>query len=86
VIDALLGALAIQLEIKPDLEAARRMEHRWQKRQERQVREPARLSKELLAIAKPIILRELTRNATIASAVARRRRAKHTGNGHAAER
>jgi hypothetical protein len=77
VINALLGALAIQLEIKPDLEAARRMEHRWQKRQERQVREPARVSQAILECCRPLVLSEVARKGW----QTRKRQAR--SNGHA---
>jgi hypothetical protein len=73
VIDALLGALAIELIVKPNPAAAERMSHRWQRRQEMQVREPARLSAALLARAAA----ELGRRGAAARRQARRR------NGHA---
>jgi hypothetical protein len=83
VLDALLGALAIELHIKPDPAAVERMLHRWQRRNEAQVRPPTRLSKEILEKAKPIILSELARKGW----QTRNRQARRNGhaNGHAAK-
>jgi hypothetical protein len=83
VIDALLGALAIELHVKPDLQAAARMEKRWQRRNGEQVREPARVSQKLLDKCRPIILAELGHAGGVASAKARRQARRNGANGHA---
>jgi hypothetical protein len=78
VLDALFGALAIELHVHPDPAAAERVSHRWQKRDEHQVRtQPARMNKALLARAAA----ELGRRGAIAAAKARRREQRR--NGHA---
>ena len=72
--------LAIELHVHPDPAAAERVSHRWQKRDEHQVRtQPARMNKALLARAAA----ELGRRGAIAAAKARRRERR---NGHAAGR
>lgn len=80
-LDLLLGALGLELVVRPDPEAARKMALRWERRDERQVREPARISQALLDKCRPIILAELGHAGGIASARARRREQRR--NGHA---
>jgi hypothetical protein len=55
----LLGGLGIRLRVEIDLEQTQRLAHRWEKRRADHVREHTRLSKEILAKARPIILAEL---------------------------
>jgi hypothetical protein len=59
VLDALLGTLAIELHIKPDIAQAKLMEARWAKRNQAQVRQPARVSQALLDRCRPLIIAEL---------------------------
>ena len=60
-LDLLLGGLAIRLRVEPDLAQARKLERVWENRDQRAVRQPARISKALLERARPIILSELAR-------------------------
>jgi hypothetical protein len=83
VLDALFGALAIEVHIKPDLAAKERISHRWQKRIESQVRTtPARLGEALLSRAAA----ELGRRGALAAAKVRRQARRNGHNGHAAGR
>ena len=77
----LLRALGVKLVVAIDLAQLQRNEPLFEKRQDKQVREPARISRKLIDRVRPIVLRELTAAATIASAEARRRR--RAKNGHA---
>jgi hypothetical protein len=88
VLDALLGALAIELHVKRDLEAAEKMSRRWERRREDHVRTCQPVSRALLDRCRPIILAELGHSGGIASAKARRRAERRNGhaNGHAAGR
>ena len=84
-LDALLGALAIELVPRINPEALKRVQARYQRRNEKQIRNCQPVSQALLDKCRPIILAELTRNATLASVMARKgksRRARN-GNGHA---
>jgi hypothetical protein len=79
----IVGALGLEIAIRRDVTACEKLAHRWEKRREDHVRN--RVSKSMLDRCRPIILAELTRPATVASAKARRRRAKrngHAANGH----
>jgi hypothetical protein len=85
----LLEGLALELVPRINPEALNRLKSRHQPRNERQVRTCQPVSQALLDQCRPIIMRELTQNATIASVKARRRQAQRrqangTGaNGHA---
>jgi len=79
VLDALLGALAIELVVRPDPAAAEKIANRWRCRREDHVRTCQPVSRALLDRCRPIILAELGHAGGIASARARRRERR---NGH----
>jgi hypothetical protein len=85
VLDALLGALAIQLIVQPDPDAAAKVAGRWTRRNECQIRD-RRVTQAMLDRCRPVILAEFARKGAIASAKARRRAQRRNGhaNGHAA--
>lgn len=59
--DLMLEMLAMELHAYPNLEAAQRMESRWQGRETRNVRpDGVKVSKKLLARAKPLVLKDLS--------------------------
>ncbi len=60
-IDVFCGLFAVELVIRPNLEAAKKMAGRWEQRNASQVRPPARISRELLARAKPLVLSEMAK-------------------------
>jgi hypothetical protein len=80
VLDALLGALAIELHVKPDPQATQRMAHRWTRRRQDAVRTSQPISQSALERCRPIILSELARKGWRT----RRRHARANGhsNGH----
>jgi hypothetical protein len=57
----LCDVLAVEFHAHIDIEAAKRMEWKWEKRRASYVRETARVSKKLLNLAKPLIIREMGR-------------------------
>jgi hypothetical protein len=60
-IDALLGALAVRLVVVEDEAQAAIMKTRWESRDQRQVRPPARIGAAFLKRARPEILRAFSR-------------------------
>jgi hypothetical protein len=60
-LDGMLAALALKLVLVEDPEQAARMRPRWEGRDQRQVRPPARIGKSLIARARPHVVRELGR-------------------------
>jgi hypothetical protein len=85
VLGLLCEALGVEFVMRPNMAAVHKLAHRWEKRNSSQVRVSQRtVSQAALDRCRPVILRELTRNATIASANARRRRqAQRHSNGYA---
>jgi hypothetical protein len=61
VLNAALGALAIELHVKPDATAAEKMSRRWQRRREDHVRQCQPVSQALLDRVRPLVLSELAR-------------------------
>jgi hypothetical protein len=61
VLGLLLGGLGVRLRVEVDLEQAQKMAHRWERRRADHVREQTRLSKQILELAKPIILSQAAR-------------------------
>ena len=84
VLDALLGALAIELVVRPDPAAAEKIANRWRCRREDHVRTCQPVSRALLDRCRPIILAELGHVGGVASGMARRRERRNGHNGHAA--
>lgn len=79
----LVGALGLEIAIRPDLAAREKLAHRYSPRRENQVRENQPVSKRLLDRCRPVILAELGHAGGIASARARRRERRNGANGHA---
>ena len=75
----LIGALGIELVVRPDLAAAAKMATRWTRRDQRQCRTTQPLSAELLQRAAA----ELGRRGAAAVAKTRRRAQRREANGHA---
>jgi hypothetical protein len=64
----LCDVLAVEFHAHVDIEAAKRMEQKWEQRRAAYVRESARISQKLLKLAKPLILREMGRIGGLKSA------------------
>lgn len=65
-LDALMGVLAVKLIVAEDAEQAARMKPHWQGKDNRQVRLPSRIAKDLIARVRPVVLQQLaSRAATI---------------------
>jgi hypothetical protein len=62
-IDKMLSGLGLKLLVAIDPEGVARVRHRWERRDERAVRAPARIGKELVARARPAVLRQLASKA-----------------------
>jgi hypothetical protein len=60
-LDGMLAALALKLVVVEDPEQAARMRSRWEGRDHRQLRPPARIAKATLRHATPHVVRELGR-------------------------
>jgi hypothetical protein len=65
-LDALMGALAVKLIIAEDAEQAARMRSRWEGKDNRQVRLPSRIAKDLIARVRPAVLTQLASRAATA--------------------
>jgi hypothetical protein len=62
-IDKMLFGMGLKLLVAIDPEGVARTRHRWEKRNERAVRPPSRIGKELIARARPAVLRQLASKA-----------------------
>jgi hypothetical protein len=60
-LDLLLGALAIELVVRPDLAQAAKLAERWEARNGAQVRQATRIAKSVVDRARPIVLSEMGR-------------------------
>jgi hypothetical protein len=65
-LDALLGALACKLLIVEDEAQAAAMKSRWESRDSRQLRIPARIGASLLKRARPVVMRDFSRRGGLA--------------------
>lgn len=64
VLDTLLGVLAAKLVLVDDVEATKRMEDRWERRDEKRVRGDAhRVSMRMVERAKPAVFRQMSQKA-----------------------
>jgi hypothetical protein len=63
-IDGALAVLALKIQVVEDKAQAARMRPIWEKRDQRQVRPPSRISKALVAKVRPHILREAASRAS----------------------
>ena len=76
VLNAVLGVLAIELHVKPDVAAVEKLSHRWQRRHENHVRTCQPISQATLDRCRPIILSEMARKGW----QTRNRQARRTGH------
>jgi hypothetical protein len=65
-LDALLGVLAVKIIIVEDEAMAARIKPHWQGKDNRQVRLPVRIAKDLIARVRPAVLRQLASKAATA--------------------
>jgi hypothetical protein len=65
-IDALLGALAVRLILVEDEAQAAIVKNRWETRDSRQLRSPARVGAAFLRRARPAVMREFSRKGGLA--------------------
>jgi hypothetical protein len=81
VLGLLLGGLGVRLRVDVDIEAAKKMAGRWEKKHAEQEREHTRLSKQLLELARPIVLGQVARKGWQTRQRQARRQNGHAHNG-----